>query len=82
MNKSSELKAWRGKTADDREGVAQRQGGVNGEPGGLSSLPIVAAGVLLLLSQSDALYWMVPGVIVSLVATVPNAWVPLVEILR
>jgi hypothetical protein len=31
---------------------------------------------------SGALYWIVPGVVVSLIATVINAWVLLVEILR
>ena len=48
----------------------------------LSSLPFIVSGVLLLLESPSALYWMVPGVVVSLVSTVLNAWVLLVEILR
>jgi len=47
-----------------------------------SSLPFIATGILLYQGVPGALYWMVPGVIVSLVATVLNAWVMLVEILR
>jgi len=48
----------------------------------LSSLPFIAAGILVYLGTGGALYWMVPGVVVSLIATVVNAWVLLVEILR
>ncbi len=48
----------------------------------LSCLPFIVAGVLLWQGAPSALYWMVPGVIVSLIATVLNAWVLLVEILR
>ncbi len=48
----------------------------------LSSLPIIAAGVLLLKGAPDAIGWMVPGVIAALITTVINAWVLLVEILR
>ncbi len=47
-----------------------------------SSLPIVVSGVLIYLGSDSALYWMVPGIVTSLVATVINAWVLLVEILR
>ena len=45
-------------------------------------LPFLVSGALLLLGSPSALYWMVPGVILSLVATVLAAWVLLVEILR
>jgi hypothetical protein len=48
----------------------------------LSCLPFLVAGVLLWQGASSALYWMVPGIIVALLATVVNAWVLLVEILR
>jgi hypothetical protein len=48
----------------------------------LSSVPFVAAGILLLAGMHGALYWIVPGVVVSLIATVINAWVLLVEIMR
>ena len=47
-----------------------------------SSWPFVICGVLLLLHVGGALYWTVPGVVVSLIATVINAWVLLIEILR
>lgn len=47
-----------------------------------SSLPIIAAGAMMLAHNPDALYWLVPGVTFSLIATVINAWVLLVEILR
>ena len=48
----------------------------------LYALPILAAGVVLWSGEADGVAWMVPGVIASLVATVINAWVLLVEILR
>jgi hypothetical protein len=48
----------------------------------VSGLPLVTAGVLIFADVRGALYWMVPGVIASLLATVLNAWVLLVEILR
>jgi len=48
----------------------------------ISSLPIVTSGVLLWRGAPDAVAWMVPGVIASLIATVINAWVLLVEIVR
>jgi len=48
----------------------------------LSSLPFIVAGVLVFVHAPGALYWTVPGVAVSLIATVINAWVLLIEILR
>lgn len=48
----------------------------------LSSVPFIVAGVLVFVHAGDALYWTVPGVVVSLIATVINAWVLLIEILR
>ncbi len=47
-----------------------------------SSLPFIGAGYLMLVHDPDALYWLVPGITFSLIATVINAWVLLVEILR
>jgi hypothetical protein len=47
-----------------------------------SSWPFVASGILLMLHVDGALYWCVSGVVVALIATVINAWVLLVEILR
>jgi modulator of FtsH protease len=46
------------------------------------TLPFVAAGVLLTLGFPSGLYWIVPGVIISLLAGIMNAWVLLIEILR
>jgi uncharacterized membrane protein YdjX (TVP38/TMEM64 family) len=48
----------------------------------LSSVPIIACGVLIFMHVGGALYWIVPGFVLSLIATVVNAWVLLVEILR
>ena len=48
----------------------------------LSGVPIMVAAVLMLERAPDAISWMVPGIIVSIVATVINAWVLLVEIVR
>jgi hypothetical protein len=47
-----------------------------------ASLPIVAAGILIMLDFGTGLYCAAAGVIVSLVAGVFSAWVLLVEILR
>ncbi|MEI9993386.1 MAG: hypothetical protein WDM91_02230 [Rhizomicrobium sp.] len=49
---------------------------------GMCFLPFVVSGGLLLAGVPGALYWTVPGVVLSLLATVLNAWVLLVEILR
>ena len=46
------------------------------------SLPFVIAGVLLITGRLTGLGWIVPGVILSLVAGLTNTWVLLVEILR
>lgn len=48
----------------------------------VSALPIVVSGILVWTGAPDAIAWMVPGIIASLIATVINAWVLLVEILR
>jgi hypothetical protein len=45
-------------------------------------LPFVVAGASLLLRAGGGLYWLVPGVIFSLVVAVLDAWVLLIEILR
>jgi len=47
-----------------------------------SSLPFIVAGALMAIHATGAVYWLVPGIVVSLIATVLNAWVLLVEILR
>lgn len=48
----------------------------------LAVLPLLAAGVSLLLGAGGGLYWLVPGVILCLVVAVLDAWVLLIEILR
>lgn len=48
----------------------------------VSALPIAVAGLFMWAGAPDAIAWMVPGIIASLIATVINAWVLLVEILR
>jgi modulator of FtsH protease len=45
-------------------------------------LPLVAAGALVLLGVANGLYWMVPGIIATLLVGIMNAWVLLIEILR
>jgi hypothetical protein len=47
-----------------------------------ASLPILIGGGYLLANASAGLYWVAAGVMVTLAATVSNAWVLLVEILR
>jgi hypothetical protein len=45
-------------------------------------LPLPIAGLSLLLGAGGGLYWLVPGVILSMVVAVLDAWVLLVEIQR
>jgi modulator of FtsH protease len=45
-------------------------------------LPLLVAGVSLLLRAGGGLYWLVPGVLLCLVVAVLDAWVLLIEILR
>ena len=47
-----------------------------------ATLPMVVAGVSLLVEAGGGLYWLVPGVAFSLVVAVVNAWVLLVEVVR
>jgi hypothetical protein len=48
----------------------------------LAAVPFVLAGVTLASGALGGLYWLVPGVILSMTIGVANAWVLLVEILR
>jgi hypothetical protein len=48
----------------------------------LPPVPYVVAGVMLVLHQPSAIYWIVPGTLLSLVAGVYCAWVLLIEIQR
>jgi hypothetical protein len=47
-----------------------------------ATLPMVVAGVSLLLGAGGGLYWVVPGVALSLLVAIANAWVLLVEVVR
>jgi len=47
-----------------------------------ASLPPIVAGVSLMAGWGGGLYWLVPGVVITLVGCVLNTWVLLVEILR
>jgi len=48
----------------------------------LSALPVIAAGVSLLVGRGGGLYWIVPGVVLALASALVNGWVLLVEIHR
>jgi len=47
-----------------------------------ASLPLAAAGISLLAGGGGGLYWLVPGVVASLLGGIINSWILLVEILR
>jgi hypothetical protein len=64
------------------EGVSPAKKYVRVVVSAAATMPIIVAGILLMLGSGTALYWAAAGVIVSLVAGVWNAWVLLVEILR
>ena len=48
----------------------------------LAILPLLAAGVSLLVGAGGGRYWLAPGVVLCLVVAVLGAWVLLIEILR
>jgi hypothetical protein len=48
----------------------------------LATLPMIAAGVSLVLRRGGGLYWTVAGVVVSLLVALVDAWVLLIEIQR
>jgi len=48
----------------------------------LATVPFCIAGVSLAIGTLGGLYWLAPGVILSITAGISNAWVLLVEILR
>ena len=45
-------------------------------------LPILLAGLSLIGGGGGGLYWLVPGVVVSLLGGIVNTWILLIEILR
>lgn len=44
--------------------------------------PVLVGGVLLALGDVSGLYWVAPGVLLAIVASVLNTWILLIEILR
>jgi len=48
----------------------------------LATVPFCIAGISLAMGTLGGLYWLAPGVILSLTVGISNAWVLLVEILR
>ena len=48
----------------------------------LATLPFVVGGISLAVGALGGLYWLAPGVLLSVTVGVSNAWVLLVEILR
>ena len=48
----------------------------------LAGLPMIAGGILLIAGDANGVYWVAASVLVIVAATVWNAWVLLVEILR
>jgi hypothetical protein len=48
----------------------------------LATVPFFIAAVCLWLSVPSALYWLIPGFVLSFMAGVANTWVLLIEILR
>jgi len=49
---------------------------------GAFALPLVAAGLTLILGAGGGLYWLVPAMVLGFGGAVLNAWVLLVEIVR
>ena len=47
-----------------------------------AGVPVLVGGLYLVTGASHGLYWVAAGVLVTLAATVWNAWVLLIEILR
>jgi hypothetical protein len=48
----------------------------------LSAIPFVISGVTLMCHRGGGFYWLVPAVIISLVAALMDSWVLLIEIMR
>jgi len=48
----------------------------------LAVLPYLAAGILLVSGNADGIYWLIPGITISIVKALTDSWVLLVEINR
>jgi modulator of FtsH protease len=47
-----------------------------------ATLSFCVAGIALILSHPNGMYWLIPGCVFSFVASISSAWVLLIEILR
>ena len=48
----------------------------------LSFIPMIVAGLSLVVGSGGGLYWLVPSLLASFTAAITSAWVLLIEILR
>jgi hypothetical protein len=48
----------------------------------LSLLPYIVSAIAILIVKQNGIYWLVPGIIISFIKAVVDAWVLLVEINR
>jgi len=48
----------------------------------LSLLPYLVAGVAIFICRENGIYWLIPGIVISFIKAVVDAWVLLVEINR
>ena len=48
----------------------------------LAVLPYILSGIMMLCQGTDGVYWLIPGVIISFIKAITDAWVLLVEIHR
>ena len=60
----------------------KKQYGVSMVYNQISLLPYLAAGAAILICKANGMYWIVPGIVVSFIKAVIDAWVLLVEINR
>jgi hypothetical protein len=48
----------------------------------LSLLPYIASGIAIFVCKENGMYWLIPGILISFIKAVVDAWVLLVEINR
>ncbi|HEX4113504.1 MAG TPA: hypothetical protein VH020_13305 [Stellaceae bacterium] len=76
------IMAYLGVGPDNAGGATRGQHLLRLTLGQIASLPLVAAGVSMLVDADGALYWLAGAAIAAIVAGMIGAWVLLVEILR
>jgi len=47
-----------------------------------TSIPMLIGGIILALGHAAGLYWIAPGILLAIAASILNSWVLLIEILR